>query len=105
MNVARWREITVFVLSFPTDVKFQLALEIEHPEMKELTDVDYMPNRMRYKRRATMCKLAHMHMQTHMHRHAQTFGHRHTDRQTDIDTQEDLIPNEGGKNANHSNSR
>ena len=84
MNVARRREITVLVLSFPTDVKFQLALEIEHPEMKELTDIDYMPNRMRYKRRARMCTFARTcnctcaHTQTHRYIHTETHTHTHT---------------------------
>lgn len=42
MNVVRHWEITVLTLAFPMDIKFQLKWEIEHPEMKGLTDIDYM---------------------------------------------------------------
>lgn len=42
MNVVWHWEITVLILAFPMDIKFQLKREIEHPEMKGLTDIDYM---------------------------------------------------------------
>lgn len=42
MNVVWHWEIIAFVLAFPMDIKFQLGLDIEHPEMKGLTDIDYM---------------------------------------------------------------
>lgn len=42
MNVVwRW-EITVLILAFPMDIKFQLKWEIERHEMRGLTDIDYM---------------------------------------------------------------
>lgn len=42
MNVVRHWEITVLILAFPMDIKVQLKGEIEHPEMKGLTDIDYV---------------------------------------------------------------
>lgn len=42
MNVVWHWEITVLILAFPMDIKFQLKAEIEHPGMKGLTDIDYM---------------------------------------------------------------
>lgn len=36
-----WK-ITVRILAFPMDIKFQLKGEIEHPQMKGLTNIDYM---------------------------------------------------------------
>lgn len=42
MNVVWPWEITVLILAFPMDIKFLLKGEIEHLEMKGLTDIDYM---------------------------------------------------------------
>ena len=46
MNVVWHWEITALVLAFPMDISFQLKGEIEHPDMKGLTDIDYMHNIM-----------------------------------------------------------
>lgn len=40
MNVMWHWEITVFILTFPMDIKSQLTVEIERPKMKGLPDVD-----------------------------------------------------------------
>lgn len=44
MNAVWHRKITVLILAFPMDIKVQLKGEIEHPEIKGLTDIDYMHN-------------------------------------------------------------